>query len=307
MQTCYLDKSHDSDIAALRNRFVTGEESEPWDATDSSLRHVMDDEASGALAVMGQFDKMLGLGRDSFFSHVCPHTPRDPNTPPNQPGVSADGIRHQNEHWLFNAELWKKTISEMPAEHPVHDDENLLQEVYRTWNDILKGKGYVDGVDSYLEECERKKYVLVGSAVTQAAQGAGLNPSHPNNGPPGSNWIPFPNHVYYSPHVTQPADNPRSYVGTSLPVRLSEHRTKSDRSHLYGEGRKHGKRASACLIEGKFKFLLQRVGLTHRCTPDLASSILPLQIHTIYEVTFNGVGVGNATFEPVYMNYAMLP
>jgi len=298
----YIQKDPVEELDELRRQLVSSRPAgESYDPTSMALYNAGDDEASGLLEVNGHFDKVRKLGRKLPYFHICQHAPRA--LPPSRPGRSADNIIHQNENAFFDAEIYKDTLRGLPGEvDPVN--ENLLQQVYRQWNPVLRNNGYPGGVDQYLQECEDRKYCLQGSVVTQAAQRKNI----PHPSPAGSNWVSKANHIDYSDHVTKPADNPRAYVGTSLSVRLHEHRTKPDRCLSYGHGRKHGKRATVCIIEGKFDFLLERVGLSHRCHPSLASSILPLQIHTIDEATFpNNPGVVGTTFVRVYENYAMLP
>ena len=59
-------------------------------------------------------------------------------------------------------------------------------------------------------------------------------------------------------------------------------------------------------IKGKFSILMDRVGLQRNNTEDLACTLLPLPIDTIYEVTWESVGVHDAKFELVYTGGAFV-
>ncbi len=88
---------------------------------------------------------------------------------------------------------------------------------------------------------------------------------------------------------------------------MIDHRTKASKYLSYGHGRPYGKRARLYLIEGRFAAIFDRVGVSHNNTPELASTLLPVPIHTIYEIEWNGPGIQNATFLKVYENYQWIP
>ena len=160
----------------------------------------------------------------------------------------------------------------------------MYEEVEQEWSGALSSLGFTS-MNSYLEKCEDYGICLQGSIHVKTD-------------------VSLPDKLEYSPHVLpQEADNLRCYVGTNAARRLMGHRTKSDRQHWYGNARAYGKRACMFLIEGRWKELMNRVGLSHNSTGDLASSILPIPVHIIYEVTWKSLGVHDAIFNKVYDEY----
>ena len=214
----------------------------------------------------------------SFFYHIGNHKPSDDP---------------DNQHMVFNkAEFIRKTEHHATEKEP-SPHGTLLQEIEAKFTPLLRGIQHPDhnrkfnSFNDYLSYCNGKPCL----------QG----PFFTNVGPaPGK-----VNHLDFAPHVIQDAveNNMRSYVRTSLPRALMAHRSKLDRRHKYGHNKPYGTRATACFVHGSFKPLLQRVGLAFNNTPELACSIMPLPIHTIYEVKWNGPGISNAQFELTYDEY----
>ena len=78
------------------------------------------------------------------------------------------------------------------------------------------------------------------------------------------------------------------------------------RTEKYGHGRAYGKRATLLVIDGEFRPILQRVGVSFHNTVDLACSLLPIPVHSFYEIEWNGRNIGNATFTKKGENYVFI-
>lgn len=62
------------------------------------------------------------------------------------------------------------------------------------------------------------------------------------------------------------------------------------------------------LIEGKYDPLFDRMGLSHNDVSGgtMASCLLPIPIHTVYEVTWNSVNISDVDFDLVLKDYQLV-
>ena len=268
-----------------------------WDSQSTDVPHLADDAASGVSACGYKIDNIRNLEKKPCLAHFASHCPRqipsinahwkdeldhplrnDPNANDFLPNSNASPF---NQHWNFDKERWINTVNtNNPGEYA---------RLQAQWNAGAVAAGHA-GVDEMLDFCQEKGYCVVGSLITETN-------SHP----------PLPNKLDFSPHVLQPGDNPRSYAKASTGLGGLAHQYKTDRYWCNGPGKKNGKRATCCVIEGKYINVMNRVGLTG-CTEDLAGTELPLPIHTIYEVVWDEKerGVHQATWIKIYEDYEWL-
>ena len=199
----------------------------------------------------------------------------------------ADGEVHpDDEHFVFNKARWVAIVRNMPTEDGSSPHTNLYDELADNFRNELNQMGFGD-LDHNINFCDGK-LCLIGVAALKRA--------HPNDEMA---------YLQYSPQVDHEAKDMlmRSYVNTSLVRACSKHRTKRDRRHLFAWNKVFGKRATGCLVSGRFWTLLSRVGLTYNGTPDLASTPLPLPIHTAYEITWRSRYIHDADFVMIYTSY----
>lgn len=242
----------------------------------------MDDHSSGAAKAGYRFDIVRNSDKTPHFFHVgqnkCRHLTCS----------FQDG--QVNEHMRFVKKHYVTRLGGKQAEQPLFAGETLFQEVTRLFNPIVTQLGFND-FDDYLTYCEKCDIVLQGSAALETAN---------------------PTYIQYSPHVDRPGSNERAYVRTSAPVGLYAHRNKFDRVHYYNWTNPNwGKRATLFVIEGKYRSIFSRVGLSHNNTTDLASTLLPIPVRSVYEVIWRSWGVHDAIFHKVRMPrdrfFAMFP
>jgi hypothetical protein len=148
---------------------------------------------------------------------------------------------------------------------------------------------HLDALNAFLDDLEGTPCVLGSVYLADKV----LDANNPDNaqGPP----------LNYSPHVIpQKAHNKRGYISGSLTKCLRRFRTKNGWVQYYGWGQRYGKRATVCIIDRKFWPFIERVGCTGVGQNDLGSSLLPLQISTIYYVTWNSVNLHDSTWRKVF-------
>lgn len=177
--------------------------------------------------------------------------------------------------------------------------KNNLSDLVKLQGGKVKAIGYgskdgplKEAVMAYLNECQSKPPCLTGSVYLADKV---LDSTNPDNaeGPP----------LAYSPHVTPAkADNRRAYISASLTKCLRRFRTKRGWGQHYGWRRKYGDKATVCIIDRKFWPLIERVGCTGVGQNDLGSCVLPLQISTIYEVTWKSVNLHDSTWRKIREN-----
>ncbi len=253
-------------------------EDEVFDPTSPSLKFLCDPTCCGGHKL---FDSpAIDEGRPPYLTHFCNHNPVFLGPPP--------------EHWPFDKRRWKEWANSIPASaHGFHAGETHLQFLRRIYDPVFNNQTKIPNVNSLedmLDLCEKRKIVLVSSGFLEW---------HYANGP---NY----EHLQHAPHLDnrRPVDSLYVYAGIFFNDRAIGHKTKNDRAHKYGWGRQYGAKARALLIEGRFKFLMSRVGLTHNSdTPDLGSGLIPLPIDTIIDVEWNGPGIHNANYTTIYTNY----
>ena len=153
-----------------------------------------------------------------------------------------------------------------------------------------------DALNEYLDQCNGMP-CLIGAAFLRNRL---LDHTNQDNahGPPLS----------YSPHVTpQKAQKPRAYISGSLTKCLRRFRTKDGWEQYYGWGRQYGDRATVCIIDQIFWPLIERVGCTNSDQNDLGSTLLPLQISTIYEVTWISASLHDSTWRKIREHGQWIP
>lgn len=263
-----------------------------WNPNNSDLEHVCDEEASGVIKRDGKFDRLPKNEKGGFMYHSCQHVSA-PKEPGNHTALTAaprgDGIVHDNEHCRFSVDEYTRIFQSLPSED-FSNAANLYEQVREEYEGILNALGY-PSLEEYLKWVETQEYAVVGSYLLEHEQCDVPDVS------PGDT-------LRFSPHVTRPGANKRSYACTSFTQACIMIRYKADRNKYYGPGKRLGKRATIYLIEGKFRAIMERVGLTGNSnTPDLACSLLPLPIHTMYEVVWKSVGIHDADFRKLYEDY----
>ena len=90
---------------------------------------------------------------------------------------------------------------------------------------------------------------------------------------------------------------------------LRRFRTKQGWEPHYGWNRPYGKRCTVCIIDPKFWRLIERVGCENAAGDhnDLGSTLLPLQIRTIYEVTWYSQHLHDSTWRKIFENGSWIP
>lgn len=197
-----------------------------------------------------------------------------------------------NQHMIFNKDRWEeyaKQISYTGETRSYFDHyDQTLGGASGTFAQLGLGFSNLDG---YLGLCQKNGVCLQGSLFIEK-----LDPDKRVSSK--LSW-----RLEHSPHIrsiTRPVDNRHCYVGTDLAKRLLDHRYKADRYFVYGPGKSHGEHAFIYLIDGRFKPILEQVGMGVRNTDDLARCPLPLPVAAVYKVTWNGPGLGGAVFVRVF-------
>ena len=261
-----------------------------WSRDSTDIPHLANDTASGVAGGGYKIDPVRGLvEKRPKLVHFCAHAPRpDPWNPayfmdardhPLLGTPHANQIPASNQHWYFNKDDWINTVNT--------NNPGKYTQLQNEWNAQCIAVGHPNGVDGMLDYCEKVGCCIVGSLIVET-----------------NSYPPPPNKLDFSPHVDQPGDNPRAYARVSTGLAGLAHQYKGDRYYCNGPGKKSGKRATCCVIEGKYINVVNRVGLTG-CTEDLAGTELPLPIHTIYEVIWDErtPGVHRATWIKIYEDY----
>ena len=266
------------------------------------LGDVFDADKSGAVAANYHFDLMP---KPTWLTHIACHTP-GPEVPhqhtPDTIVRREDGIIHESEHWIFKKDIWCQIMESYPAVNPGYQGETLLEETRRIFDPIVQACNFAN-IDEYLDLCEKVGYCLVSPLILRDVNGQGI----PASGLPNSNRTPKNAHLDYAPHKILTGDYDsmlRVYAGVDPSERMMDYRYCFGRVQHYGPGKPNGARASANFIEPRFWHLFQRVGLSHNDHQDLASSRLPIPIHSTFEVSWRGSGVSNAQLRPIRENYA---
>ena len=265
------------------------DESIDYDPQSINPEHLFDQVSSGAHQCNHNFDSLKsGMDKDKFphLSHTCNHRLEE-ETEDNYP----------NQHLLFDKNHYKTCLQ--ATDSKTHT--NLFEEVKDTYQlrVAAMGEPNITTVDEYLNYYHGKPCVF-GSSICEQ------HPVKQQHTVSADNEPSNPNYVDFSPHVIRPGENLLCYATTDHGRGPMRQRYKADRNWIYGPGRRCGKRARFCLIKGKFSILMDRVGLQRNNTEDLACTLLPLPIDTIYEVTWESVGVHDAKFELVYTGGAFV-
>ena len=234
--------------------------------------------------------------RPNMF-HTTYHAPRGGQN--NQVPSVGNQVR-RNENYRFSKTEYVATLSQLGNFNP-SGCPNWIHLV-TFYGPMLRDMDYGDGtsfqsaVHDYLDQCD-DKLCLIGSAHLRNRQ---LDQTNADNAPGAP--------LSYSPHVTpNKANNPRVYVSGSLPACLRRFRAKNGWEQYYGWLRQNGDRATVCIIDKKFWPLIQRVGLTGLAMNDLGSTLLPLQICMIYEVTWKSENLYDSTWRKIYENGNWIP
>ena len=144
----------------------------------------------------------------------------------------------------------------------------------------------VNTIDEYLKFVGKFNCCLMGSKFIEAIDDITRTGAQPMS-----------LRMEHSPHIspaTRMADNHNCYVGTDLALRLLAHRYRPDRYTSYGPGQSFGNHAYIYVVDGRFRPLLDAVGLPNGYTDDLAYCSLPLPVAACYKVLWNGPGLVGA-------------
>ncbi len=283
------ESQQEKEALRLQQKFPKAAAGEKFDPKSTDLSHLFDDST-----IKGMDIDSIGNLPDNerpHLVHVACHTPRHRVGGRVTTFTSQDGIEHKNENYLFDKDEYLDRINAsnnygyLAANYGPHlvalgygtDNQSALN----NFLDERQGEMSVMGAD-YLRD-----RVFVQNQ--ENAPGAPLD---------------------YSPHVTQrKSENTRAYVSASLRKALHRFRRKEGWEQHYGWNRPHGKRCTVIVIDSKFWPLIGRVGCVsgNGNQNDLGSTLLPLPILAIYEVTWTGVRLDDSIWRKIYDNGNWIP
>ncbi len=296
-----MDK--DEDVNLLLQRYpnpLAGEQFNPnsdeiCHLFDESTCHLFDDSTLAGMAI-DSIGRLPDNNMKPQLKHVTNHAIRGDVSTRFQSG---DNETHFNQNYDFNVQEFVTRLDQAPQMRAgLRNYDYLVQNYGLHLQQMNYGATRRSAVDNFFIDCQGKP-CLVGPAYLT---GKVLDANNPDNaaGPP----------LVYSPHVTlSKSTSTRVYVSASLPDSLIRHRTKQGWEIHYGWGREHGKRCTVCIIDPKFWPLIERVGCANGVGDqnDLGSTLLPLQIRTIYEVTWNSAALHDSDWRKIFENGSWTP
>lgn len=269
---------------------VAGENFNP---NSDALCHLLDDSTIVGMDI----DSINNLTPDKRpqLKHVTNHAVRgDANTR----FQSDDGLTHYNENYPFDTQEYLNALNQVSQ---IRNGQSNYDYLVSNYGPHLLAMGYgttnESAVHSYWNECKERRCLfgpafLTGKTFDQNQDNANGSPLH------------------YAPHVTpSKSTSARVYVSASLPKALRRFRTKQGWEYYYGWNRQYGKRSTVCIIDSKFWPLIGRVGCANAYGDqnDLGSTLVPLQIRTVYEVTWNSPNLHDSVWRKILEDGNWIP